>query len=279
MVDEDILSILKPDLDAAKSIQDDLATKREEYYNYFRCAPYGNEREGWSQSIAPIIWTNHQSRTSSLLEIFSDDFFTLKSEDSDRANKFQKLIRYQMFRKQDGAKRLYDFLYNAGLYHYAVFKVYHKEDYEIEQEKYDQLTGEQMTALSQDKNRQITKYAEVQTAGEPLLGIQPETYYEKVKVAHKVVNYSGPVFETLAPWEFGYSPDCRLTEWGGIDGRLVYHSIKLTLNEIRKRERAGIYRKGTYAKCLELGQTVEPKGVDQVAVEYYLGLIVSARQR
>ena len=266
--DEDILDKLKPDLEDAQEIQDELAEKREGYYSAFRGDLYGNERTGWSQSVAPVIWTNHQSRMSALLEIFSNEFFTLKSENADRANKFQKLIRYQMFRKQDGNKRLYDFLYDAGLYPYAVFKVYHKEDYELEQENYDLLTADQMMQLAQTPNVQITKYTQAEGEPDPMTG-QVQLTYENVKVARKVINYAGPCFETLAPWAFGYSPDCKMTEWGGIDGRLVYHGpYKLTMNDIRKRERAGIYRKGTYDACLELAGKEIDKSVDQVAVEY-----------
>lgn len=268
MSDDEILDGLRGDLSSAQSIQDDLAYQRESYYRGFRGDLYGNERVGWSQYVSPIIWTNHQSRMSALMDIFSQEFFILKSSDADRANKFQKLIRYQMFRKQDGNKRLYDFLYDAGLYHYAVFKVYHKEDYDIEQEKYESLTPDQMMQLAQEPNIKITKYTETESEPDPMTG-QTSVMYENVKVARKIINYSGPCFETLAPWEFGYSPDCKLTEWGGIDGRLVYHGpFKLTLNEIRKRERAGIYRKGTYDKCLDLGNSGEQKGYDQIAVEF-----------
>jgi hypothetical protein len=267
MKDEDILDLLKTDLSDAQDIQDEIADKRESYYKAFRGDKYGNEREGWSQSVAPVVWTNHQSRTSALLEIFSDEFFVLKSENDDLASKFQKLIRYQMFRKQDGSKRLYDFLYNAGLYPYAVFKVYHKEDYDLEYETYDSLSQEQMLQLAQDKNIQVTKYEEVESV-DPMTQM-PSMSFEKVKVAKKIINYSGPCFETLPPWGFGYSPDCKMTEWGGIDGRLVYHGpFKLTLNDIRKRERAGIYREGTYDKCKDLAQPDVDKPVDQVSVEY-----------
>jgi len=48
---------------------------------------------------------------------------------------------------------------------------------------------------------------------------------------------------------------------------LVYHKFKLSLNDIRKRERAGIYRKGTYEKCLELTTESEDKPSDQAAYE------------
>lgn len=272
--DADILSLLRPDLEAAKASQDEWAMKREDYYKAFRGAKYGNEREGWSQSVAPLVWTQHQSQLATLTDIFSDEFFTLKSDNTERADKFQKLIRYQMFRKQDGYKRMSDFLFNAGLYPMAVFKVFHKDDYDLTDEQYKVLTSEQMQQLSQDNNRQVTKYDEVQVV--PGGGYDPHTggvsepiiKYENVKVIRKDVKYSGPAFEVVQPWAFGYSSDCKLTDFGGIDGRLIYHGpFKLTLNDIRKREKAGIYRKGTYDSCKDLGSGSLVKGVDELAVE------------
>jgi len=267
--DQDILTLLRPDLEIAQASQDEWSLKRESYYKAFRGSPYGNERDGWSKSVAPLVWIQHQSQLSSLVEIFSDEFFTLKSDDSERANKNQKYIRYQMFRKQDGYKKITDFLFNAGLYPMAVFKVFHKDEYELSDEQYAILDEQQMEQLAQDPQRQITKYDEVEIAPGTLDGqLPPVVQYENVKVIRKDVKYSGPAFEVVQPWAFGYSSDCKLTEWGGIDGRLIYHGpFKLTLNDIRKRERAGVYRKGTFDKCKDLGMGSTVKGVDELAVE------------
>ena len=273
IADVDILTLLRPDLEASKASQDEFAIKREGYYKSFRGAPYGNEREGWSKSVAPLVWTQHQSQLASLVEIFSDEFFTLKSDDSDRAIAFQKLIRYQMFRKQDGYRKITDFLFNAGLYPMAVFKVFYKDDYEMTDEQYSTLTADQMNQLAQDNKRQITKYDQVESqpattdliTGQPIPAVMS---FENVKVIRKDIKYAGPAFEVVQPWAFGYSNDCKLTEWGGIDGRLVYHGpFKLTLNDIRKREKAGIYRKGTFDKCKDLGTGTIPQGVDELSIE------------
>lgn len=272
--DADILTLLRPDIDAAKQLQDDFAVQREDYYKAFRGAKYGNEREGWSQSVAPLIWTQHQSQLASLVEIFSDEFFSLKSDNSERASTNQKFIRYQMFRKQDGYRKMTDFLFNANLYPIAVFKCFYKEDYELADEQYKMLNSQQMLQLLQDTKRQITKYDEVEgeSAGiDPQTGqpLPPTKNFENIKVVRKDVKYAGPSFEVVQPWAFGYSQDCKLTDWGGIDGRLVYHGpFKMTLNDIRKREKAGLYRKGTFDKCKDLGtgssNTTQP---DQLTIE------------
>lgn len=270
--DADILTLLRPDLELSASNQAEWAMKRETYYKMFRGAPYGNERDGWARTVSPLTWTQHQSQLASLTEIFSGDFFSLKSDDADRATAFQKLLNYQMFRKQDGAKRISDFLFNVGLYPMAVFKVYHKEDYELSDEQYALLDQAQMEQIAQDNKRQITKYDEVTTGPDtidPLTGqiLPAPIQYENVKVVKKDVKFAGPAFEVVQPWAFGYSSDCKLTDWGGIDGRLIYHGpFKMTLNDIRKREKAGLYRKGTFDKCKNLGAGPAIMAVDEQAV-------------
>jgi hypothetical protein len=239
--DEDILESIKPDIDAAKAVQDDLAPQREEYYKRYRGESYGNERTGWSTSVAPVIYNNLQWSLPSLMEIFHEEYFTLKSDNEDRAFNFQKLIYYQMYRKQDGYRRAYEFLYNANIYHYAVFKVFHKEDFDIEYEVYESLTAEQLVSLVQDGGVAITKYTEVE-------GLDGVTYYENVKLSRKKITFSAPYLEVVPNWEFYYSPDCKIGDWGSLEGRLVFHEVTRTMNDIRKKERAGVYRKGSYEK-------------------------------
>lgn len=263
--DEDVLDSLKTDIDKAKAVQDDLAPQREEYYKRYRGAPYGNERTGWSQSVAPIIYNNLQWSLPSLMEIFHAEYFTLKGDNTaspepvqpmpgqppqpvrpdgeERASNFQKLIYYQMYRKQDGFRKAHDFLYDAFLYHYAIFKCCYKEDFDIESEVIDRATAEEMMALVKQPGVTITKYDEVQDD-------MGAVAYEKVKVARKKILYAGPHLEVVPPWEWYYSPDCKIGDWGSIDGRLVYHEVTRTMNDIRKKERAGIYRKGSYEKVL-----------------------------
>jgi len=242
--DESVLDSLNSDIDKAIAVQDDLSLQREEYYKRYRGAAYGNERTGWSQSVAPVIYNNLQWSIPSLMEIFHAEYFTLQSDNEDRANNFQKLIYYQMYRKQDGFRKAYDFLYDANLYHYAIFKCCYKEDFDIEYDVYDRLSAEDMMSLAQQPGMTITKYEEVQD-------VDGNTSYEKVKIARKKVNYAGPHLEVVPPWEWYYSPDCKVGDWGAIEGRLVFHEVTRTMNDIRKKERAGIYKKGSYAKVLE----------------------------
>jgi hypothetical protein len=257
--DQEVLELLTPDIEKAESIQTEFSNQRTEYYQRFRMALYGNERQGFSQSVAPVVYNNHKWTMANLMDLFNDDFFVLKGENEERTARFQKLIYYQMFRKQDGFRKLFDLLFTANLYHYCVAKVHYKEDFDLENEVYDRLTTEEMLALSQEPNSTISKYDELQDE-------TGATYYENVKVVKKKINYAGPFLEAIPNWEFFYSPDCKLTDWGGIEGRLIYHKVTRTLNDVRKREKAGIYKKGTFEKIKDRGDNLTPKPLDKVEV-------------
>jgi hypothetical protein len=257
--DDQIISLIKPDLQNAETIQDTLSSQRTDCYKRFRMELYGNEREGFSKSVAPVVYNTHTWTMANLIDIFSDDFFLLKGEDEERTAKFQKLIYYQMFRKQDGFRKFYDLLFTANIYHYVVAKTHYKEDFDLEEQKYAKLSQEEMMQLAQTPNVSIAKYDEVQDE-------TGATYYENVKTVTKVIHYAGPVFEIVPPWEFYYSPDCRITDWGQIEGRLVYHKVRRTLNDVRKREKAGIYKKGTFEKIKDKGSTLTPNTEDKTEV-------------
>jgi len=261
MNEQDIINLLNEEISGAEKIQEDLSSKRQDYYKRFRSEPYGNEREGWSQSIVPVIWNIIESSLASFTEVFRGDFFTVKSTDDQRGEKFKKLIRYQMFRKQDGYKKIYDFLFNALLYHYSVFKVFYKEDVDIINKKFDVLTPEQMQMLVQQPNAQVSKYTEA-------VGDDGQIRFENVKVVVKKVLYSGPHFEVVPPWEFYYSKDCKITDWGAIEGKLVFHRVHKSLDDVRRKEKAGVYKAGSFAAVREKARLNAPKGEEEIIVKY-----------
>ena len=254
--DDEVISLLEPDMSKAQAIQDDLSLKREECYKLFRMALYGNERVGFSSSVAPVVFNNHTWTMANLMDIFNEEFFVLKGEDEDRTARFQKLIYYQMFRKQDGFIKFYDLLFSANLYPYCVSKIKYEEDFDLEYDTYDTLTSDEMMQLAVQPNVTVSKYTEsTDEAG--------NTTYEKVKVVRKVIKYAGPKLDVIPEWDFFYSADCKITDWGAIKGRLVYHRSKKTLNDVRKYEKMGVYRKGTFERIKAKGDTSSPDPVDK----------------
>ena len=257
--DEELIEILTPDIESAQTLQDTLSLQRAEYYSRYRMEAYGNEREGFSKTVAPVIHNNHSWTMANLMDIFNEDFFLLKGDDDVRSAKFQKLIYYQMFRKQDGFRKYYDFVWTADLNHYSVFKCYYKEDFELDDQTYEQVSADEMLQLAQKQDTTVSKYTEE-------TDITGQTYYKNVKTVTKNIKYAGPSFSSLPLWEFFYSPDCKITDWGAIEGRLVYHKVKRTLNDIRKKEKAGIYRKGTFEKIKDKVEQVSADPIDKTEI-------------
>jgi hypothetical protein len=257
--DEEVVELLTPDIEQAEAIQDEFSSQRDTYYSIFRQYHYGNERPGFSQSVAPVVFNNHKWTMANLMSLFNEEFFVLKGEDDERASKFQKLLYYQMFRKQDGFRRFHDLLFNANLYHYCVAKVIYEEDFDLEYDTYERLSSDEMMVLVQQPEITVSKYDEVQ---DELGG----TAFEKVKAVRKVMHYAGPSLKVVPNWEFFYSPDCKITDWGGIDGRLVYQKVRKTLNDVRKAEKSGKYKKGTFEKLKVKGDSVSADPEDKTEI-------------
>jgi hypothetical protein len=261
--DETMVSLLETDIQAAQNLQLGLSEDRADCYSRYRQEAYGNERTGWSSAVSPVVYNYIQWSMPNLLEIFNEDFFVLKGQNEKRSSDFQKLLYYQMFRKQDGFRRFYDFLFDAEMYHYSIFKVFYKEDFDLVTENYAVMSSDDMLTLVQQGDVTISKYDEVT---DELGG----TSYENVKAVRKKIIYAGPAFDVVPPWEWFYSPDCKIGDWGEVKGRLVFHEFKTTLNEIRRKEKAGIYRKGSYDKVKEKIQPSDTPitSPDEMAVLY-----------
>lgn len=257
--DEDILSLVQPDIDRARAHQTELSQEREESYALYRFEPLGNERKGFSQVVDSIAWNSVEALKPSLHAIFTGDFFSLTSGNEERAKKFKEYLRYVLFRKQNGRRVFKDWIHDSLINHFGIIKCCYREDYDLETKTFPLLTAEQFEAMNADQNIKITKYDEVlipvpeqpapfvdEATGqlvepEPRLAV---TQYENVKAVRKTVKFAGPSVEVVPAWEFYYVPGyAEITECP-----FVAHKVRKTLDDIRKAERAGKYRKGVYQK-------------------------------
>lgn len=258
--DDDILALVTPDIDRARAHQTELSRQREESYALYRFEPLGNERQGFSQVVDSIAWNSVEALKPSLHAIFTGDFFSLTSNDEQRAKKFKDYLRYILFRKQNGKRILKDWIHDSLVnLPGGVMKCCYREDYDLETKTFDVLTAEQFEAMNADTNIKITKYDEVMVAAveqpAPYIDentgqlVQPEAVlevatYENVKVVRKTVKFAGPSVEVVPAWEFYYVPGyAEISECP-----FVAHKVRKTLDEIRKGERSGKYRKGIYKK-------------------------------
>lgn len=251
--DEDILTLVQPDIDRARTHQTELSQERETSYALYRFEPLGNERDGFSQVVDSIAWNSVEALKPSLHAIFTGDFFSLTSDNEERAKKFKEYLRYVLFRKQNGKRVFKDWIHDSLINHFGILKCCYREDYDLETKTFPVLTSEQFDAMVSDKNIKITKYTEVIRespfdaairAEYPDMAPPAPVQYEEVKAVRKTVKFAGPSVEVVPAWEFYYVPGyAEITECP-----FVAHKVRKTLDDIRKGERSGKYRKGVYQK-------------------------------
>jgi hypothetical protein len=263
LTDERILSQIKAHRDKAREAQKELSDKREEFYRRYRAEPYGNERDGWSQTVLPVIWNICESSKPALVEIFTGDFFGITAvrkevneeqpagvmgmpaqqqpEDlrpRDVARDIQEYIRHKLFCQMEGEQLMDDCIHYALTSHYGVVKVTHREEYEDKREDYESLSVEEFAMLAADPELSITKYDELTDGAGVVLGV------ENVKAVRRVLKYRGPWVEVIPPRELEYVPGYATLD----QCPYVTHKTKRDLDYILRRERQGLYRKGVHAK-------------------------------
>ena len=257
--DDDILALVQPDIDSARTHQTELSRQREESYALYRFEPLGNERQGFSQVVDSIAWNSVEALKPSLHAIFTGDFFSLTSDNERRAKNFKAYLRYVLFRKQNGKRILKDWIHDSLVNHFGIIKCCYREDYDLQTDIYEVLTAEQFAAIAADPNSTITKYDEVLIPApvqpmpyvDEVTGqlVQPEqatevSVYENVKVVTRKVKFAGPSVEVVPAWEFYYTPGYSEI----YECPFVAHKVRKTLDEIRKGERSKKYRRGVYQK-------------------------------
>jgi hypothetical protein len=236
--DDELIRLIEPDIKRAEDWAGQLSNERERCDALYHRLPLGNEEEGFSQYVASVVFDTIEWLKPGMIDIFTHpDFFTVQMDDGDQADKLKKLIRYQMFRQQDGAKAIREYVSTALMYHNGIMKTYFDEDKDATTETYDRLTFEQMQQIEADPAAEATLYDEVEESVDG----QKLVYFENVKVVRQDVKYRGPRILAVPPWEFLRSPDGT-----DIDScSIVIHRQEKTLDEIKRGELAGLYRKGS----------------------------------
>jgi hypothetical protein len=128
-------------------------------------------------------------------------------------------------------------------YHNGVIKVWFDEQYDTMSEEFDELNQVQFAMLQQD-GYQAAKFDQVETMQEDGTVI---VTYQNVKMVKREEIFRGPRVEALPPWEFLISPGAKSID----DARVVIHRTRKTIDEITRKERAGVYRKGSAAAAAE----------------------------
>lgn len=273
LTDDKIIAQVDAQRKKAAQHQEELSQSREQFYRTYRAAPYGNERQGWSQTVLPVTWNIVESLKPGLLEIFTGDFFSLApasdkgqplatgmdgmqvpqmpmqpgmpqqmpAKPRDAAKDIQDYLRHKLYNQMDGEQIIDDWLHYCLTSHYGVLKVTHREDYKEIREDYDSVTPDQMAMIMSDGNVTVSKYDDIIGDDGAILG------HENVKTIRKEISYSGPWVETIPPRELYFVPG-----YASLDKcPYVAHVVKRDLDYVLRQERAGVYRKGSYKRVQE----------------------------
>jgi hypothetical protein len=243
--DEEIVSIIKPALRDAKDWGDQLSNERKRCRDLYDMAPLGNERDGFSRSVASTVYEAVEWMKPGLCAIFSHpDFFTIKMADAERGDKVRKVLRHQLFVQQKGERAIRDFVDTALKYHLSPLKICYVEEFDDEEVEFDRLTTEEAAQLEQD-GYQFIKFTPKE-AVDPMTG-EVATWLEDVKTTRREIKFRGPKFMPVPAWEFYTTAGSRDVD----TARIVAHRTPSMMHDIKVGENAGIYRKGSYERLLE----------------------------
>ncbi len=274
--DDELLDLLKPDMDKSRVYQSELSTEREKYYRWYRAEPYGNERPGWSQTVHPTIFSVVEWMKPGLIEVFTGDFFTFNpivkskttgAEDHDQsrqqADRLKRYVRHKLFSQLEGEQLIEDFVHDCLVGHYGVMKVTQREDFDLTTELLPEMTTEELEALAaRDETVVDIRGGKAFSKPDPFTG-QERTGLTGAKAIRRKPRYTGFNLEVLPASELymlpGY-PDLQKNPF-------VAHVVRRDLDYIRRQELAGVYRKGTFDKVAR--RVDERRAQVEVSGEYH----------
>ncbi len=245
MIDDTlIIDTLSPLITDAKDFQSYLSPQRIKWNNAYLAKPYGNEREGWSTTVHPTIMDTIEWIKPYLYEIFTGDFFAVSGGEANSASLLKKYLRFKLFTETSTEDEIDSFLHYALASHYGIFKVVYVDEYHYEGRQLGNLNQMQFDELGtlSEEGISTTKFDEVE--GYDPIEMKNKTDYENVKALQRVQDYKGPKVTCVPPTELYMSQGYVKLE----DCPLVAHVVKRSLDYVKKRERDGIYRKGSYEK-------------------------------
>ncbi len=264
LTDEQIISLLKGDVDRTRAYQQELSPERERFYRWYRAEPYGNERPGWAQTVHPTIFSAVEWMKPGLIEVFTGDFFTFtpaknSQVDPDQAresaDRLKRYVRHKLYNQSEGEQIVEDFVHDCLTTHYGVLKVTQRDEWDIKTEPNEWIDHQALQADGEIVN--VAGGQDV-TETDPITGMIVRSGVEGGQVIRKVSKYSGFCLEVVPANELymlpGY-PDLSRNPF-------VAHVVKRDLDYIYRQEMAGVYEQGSYEACRERGERADSQTQD-----------------
>jgi len=246
--DDDVQRLIRADLDRARAHQDRLRDIRDRCLLLYSMSKEADgirqlNKPGFSQIVAPTVYESVEGMKVGLDQLFtSPDFFAVKvGQDADAGERLRGLLRWNIFEAQYGARELRAWLDCCLKYQYGVLKIFWDEEFKEQSAEFDELDEGQAEKLLQD-GWTFAKFEEVH-AGGALASLR------NIKATRQLPRFIGPRLKCIDPNAFFFSPDADELD----RCRLVAQRIEKRLEDIRKGELDGRYRKGSYARLAQPG--------------------------
>ena len=196
--------IVRSEIESAVNQQDtELSGDRIENLDYYMGEPFGNEIEGRSKVVSTEVADVIEMMMPSLMKIFTASgefvrFAPRGPEDIEGAQQATDYVNFILSNDNNGFVMLHNFMKDALLFRLGVCKSYYSESEDVTEEEYEALSEDELTALLEDPDIEITGQSSTEQEDE----FAPMLFDIKAK---KTTRTGKVVIENIPPEEFLFS--------------------------------------------------------------------------
>lgn len=228
---DELVALIRQDITAAQEVTDTEAVQNERIYQYYRGKTMGNEVDGRSKIVSTDVFETVEWLIPALMDIFSPEsgFPVLEPvgpEDVDPAEAMTQLVQYQFWRQNDGEEIVRKAIKDCLLYRPGGIIKYSWHKVEgMKKTSWQGVPPEALPYMNEDNGYKIT--GAVDTG----VGYDVEGY-------KKFIEYDGPRFWSLAPWEFLRHPNASNVK----ESAFCAHKKRCTVDYIRRLGKQGYFK-------------------------------------
>ena len=223
LTNDELVTLIKQDIHAAQETADKEAVQNERIYQYYRAKTMGNEVDGKSKIVSSDVFETVEWLLPSIMDIFSPEngFPILEPvgpEDVAPAEAMTELIQYQFWRQNDGETVLRQAIKDCLLYRPGgIVKYSWEKVVGMVKKSWVGVPEYVIPHLTPENGYQIAQITPTDT------GFDVSGY-------KKDLEYDGPRFDVLPPWEFLRHPNAKNIE----DSPFCAHKKMVTADYVRR---------------------------------------------
>lgn len=251
---DELVNLIKQDIHAAQEVSDIEAVQNERIYGYYRGKTMGNEIDGRSKIVSTDVFEAVEWLIPALMDIFSPEagfpvFEPIGPEDVDPAEAMTQLVQYQFWRQNPGEELLRHAIKDCLIYRPGGILKYSWAKVEgMKKTSWGNVPEGALPYMNEENGYKVT--AAINNG----VGYDVEGY-------RKFLEYDGPRFYTLPPWEFLRHPNASNVK----DSPFCAHKKRCTVDYIRKLGKQGYFK--DYEQAIE--EAVKPPVDNLLEVKIY----------